>query len=135
MKYAKRGLWNRLSLFWTAEKVNSWKKVVLGQNGNLPTEKVQNLIPISSSVHTYRNRRHYVLKPLELHDDHETLEVWWLPMKKARGQPYTVLVETKPGHTTTFDSPGNSIALSYYGDEKEVLVEIFCSGLLGIRAS
>ncbi|KAL9113725.1 MAG: hypothetical protein Q9227_002170 [Pyrenula ochraceoflavens] len=82
--YAMQGeritFWAALEMFWTAERIEKWKKS-LKVNA---TEIVENLICLSPNAHMYWTKACFALKPLKISDDHKRLDIqfFWLPTNR-----------------------------------------------------
>ncbi|PYI33668.1 hypothetical protein BP00DRAFT_413651 [Aspergillus indologenus CBS 114.80] len=70
--------WDTLSLFWTSEKVESWKAEILGPQG---TEHCAHLMCLSNIAHKLGEKGRFALYPVELSADKKTLtlKLFWLP--------------------------------------------------------
>lgn len=73
--------WTTLETFWSEEKIEAWKKAVMGDAG---TENVQNLLCLTNWAHGLWGKAYFALKPLELSDDKKTLKLkfFWLKQSK-----------------------------------------------------
>lgn len=101
-------LWN-----WSKDKVKSWKKIVVDDNGAINGEQIRNVITLNSTAQLYWRKGLFALKPLEQGSHTLKVEFWWLPIIFAKDLPREVAVGSKPDlDLTEFSkSPGNNIKL------------------------
>jgi hypothetical protein len=73
-------LWEFLSLFFTQDRIKSWRDEIFEENGT-GIETCVNLITLSPTVHAAWQQALFALKPLELSNDKKrlTLQFFWLP--------------------------------------------------------
>ncbi|KIM98606.1 hypothetical protein OIDMADRAFT_56956 [Oidiodendron maius Zn] len=68
--------WNCLKLFWPKEKVAAWTTELFPQGINeLGVERVDNLITLSKSAHSYWNQGAFAFKPISINEDKTTLKI------------------------------------------------------------
>ncbi|PYI13513.1 hypothetical protein BO99DRAFT_485811 [Aspergillus violaceofuscus CBS 115571] len=75
--------WETLSLFWTSERVESWKAEIPGPQG---TEHCAHLMCLSNIAHKLWDKGRFALYPVELSADEKTLtlKLFWLPTMAYR---------------------------------------------------
>ncbi|KAE8355419.1 hypothetical protein BDV28DRAFT_128839 [Aspergillus coremiiformis] len=73
--------WLVLSNFWQPERIEQWKKVVLGPEG---TEVLENMLCLSADCHSLWDMARFALQPMELSEDKKVLKArfFWLPVAK-----------------------------------------------------
>ncbi|KAH8433733.1 HNH endonuclease signature motif containing protein [Aspergillus melleus] len=74
----QKEFWIGLQLFWAPEKIEAWKRQVLGPDG---TETCSNLMCLVNLAHKLWEMARFALKPLSLSEDQSVLTVqfFWLP--------------------------------------------------------
>lgn len=73
--------WERLSYFWSTERIEKWKKAIFGDDG---TEILENLMCLAPTVHALWGTCRFAIKPINLSDDKKVLKVqfFWLSVGK-----------------------------------------------------
>ncbi|KAB8276194.1 hypothetical protein BDV30DRAFT_236028 [Aspergillus minisclerotigenes] len=116
--------WNILYAFWTEERINAWKKEVLGPDG---TETCSNLMCMANVAHKLWEKGRFALKPLSLSEDQKVLTVqfYWLPTNSGS--------KKMPAIETPAPFPGNLSSSTVNGQPSAKLYNIatdakLCSG-------
>lgn len=73
--------WERLSYFWSTERIERWQKAIFGNEG---TEILENLMCLAPTVHALWGTCRFAIKPINLSDDKKVLKVqfFWLSVGK-----------------------------------------------------
>lgn len=101
--------WSILSVFWTEDRTNEWKRQILGDDG---IEVCHNLLTLCPNAHRLWGRARFALQPLSMREDKKSLKIrfFWLQSrdftKKMRitARPYLpAILDPGPMHAKLFD--------------------------------
>ncbi|RDW61172.1 HNH endonuclease signature motif containing protein [Aspergillus mulundensis] len=118
-KRDQKNFWSMLSYFWSPDKVDKWKKEIMGEAG---TEFLGNMICLNKYAHGLWGKARFVLEPLELSEDKCSLPVrfWWLPIRRYSEK---VPINTPPSISSSMTQTGTATKLWNHLTEQKL-----CSG-------
>ncbi|KAJ9298718.1 hypothetical protein DTO271G3_3685 [Paecilomyces variotii] len=102
--------WAILSVFWTEDRINEWKRQIFGDDG---IEVCQNLLTLCPNAHRLWGQARCALQPLSMREDKKSLKIrfFWLQSrdftKKMRitARPYLpAILDPGPMHAKLFDA-------------------------------
>ncbi|KAH8805662.1 hypothetical protein F5884DRAFT_755225 [Xylogone sp. PMI_703] len=101
--------WSYLRMFWSAERVERWKKALLTEKR---TEVCENLISMSPNAHAYWGRAYFALKPIKVSDDKKSMTVQFFWLQKSQVPKLVTLGEVPQTVATT--NTVNKVKLHHY---------------------
>ena len=102
------GFWQTLSVFWPEEKVDAWKRAVMGKKG---TESPMNMLTLSPTVHRLWGACFFALKPIRASKHRLVVEFHWLQPRSKGKKHIMVNARIRPDCLAEIDSPGQDIRL------------------------
>ena len=100
--------WQTLGVFWSEEKVDAWKRAVMGKKG---TESPMNMLTLSHTVHQLWGACFFALKPIRASKHRLVVEFHWLQPRSKGKKHIMVNARICPDCLAEIDSPGQHIRL------------------------
>lgn len=100
--------WQTLGVFWSEEKVDAWKRAVMGKKG---TESPMNMLTLSPTVHQLWGACFFALKPIRASKHRLVVEFHWLQPRSKGKKHIMVNARIRPDCLAEIDSPGQQIRL------------------------
>jgi hypothetical protein len=87
--------WQILEDFWSEQRVQAWRDIILGPYG---TEQLGNLITMSPTCHRWWNSARFALRPISYNEEGHILniEFWWLADYDRKMRKDKLPLSTRP---------------------------------------